>query len=212
MFPGNDVKSIIYSCENTMRATISYLQTRQMIDMRKTNNYGRVNVVEDSLFQYGVTDNDGNIIVPFGKYAWISGFDHGLARVKSIFGIAQINLETSVVENPKWGIIDMDGNEVLPVEYDEVWNFQGKERSSTRVIKDGQNFDFDLNGLVLRENTPRSHQAMSYMEWSGYDREEKYGSHYGKYAGSYAQDVMGYSDDVIDDVFEGDPDAYWNID
>lgn len=35
---------------------------------------------------------------------------------------------------------------------------------------------------------------------------------YVKYAGSYAQDVMRYSDDTIDDVFEGDPDAYWNID
>ena len=42
--------------------------------------------------------------------------------------------------------------------------------------------------------------------------EEEYGTHYGKYAGTYAQDVAGYSDDVIDDAFEGDPDAYWNID
>ena len=33
-----------------------------------------------------------------------------------------------------------------------------------------------------------------------------------KYAGTYAQDVAGYSDDVIDDAFDGDPDAYWNID
>ena len=178
--------------------------------MIKTNNYGKVNVVENNLFQYGVTDNDGNVIVPFGKYAWISGFDHGLARVKSIFGIARVNLETGAVENPKWGIIDMDGNEVLPVKYDEIWNFQGKGRSSTRVIKDGENFDFDLDALELRKRTPIRHRR--YTGWSGYDREEEYGSHYGKYAGSYAQDVMGYSDDVIDDAFEGDPDAYWNID
>lgn len=44
------------------------------------------------------------------------------------------------------------------------------------------------------------------------EEEEPYGSHYGEYAGSYAQDVMGYSDEVIDDAFDGDPDAYWNID
>lgn len=37
-------------------------------------------------------------------------------------------------------------------------------------------------------------------------------SSYGQYAGSYAQEVMGYSDDEIDDIFDGDPDAYWNID
>ena len=35
---------------------------------------------------------------------------------------------------------------------------------------------------------------------------------YDKYSGSYAQDEMGYSDDEIDTIFDGDPDAYWNID
>lgn len=55
------------------------------------------------------------------------------------------------------------------------------------------------------------------MENDNYDYdydydEDDYGTHYGKYAGTYAQDVAGYSDYVIDDAFEGDPDAYWNID
>lgn len=35
---------------------------------------------------------------------------------------------------------------------------------------------------------------------------------YNNYNGSYAQDVEGWSDQDIDDVFDGDPDAYWNID
>lgn len=35
---------------------------------------------------------------------------------------------------------------------------------------------------------------------------------YEHYNGSYAQDVEGWSDQDIDDVFDGDPDAYWNID
>jgi|TARA_Y100001935_G_C17208416_1_gene458779 hypothetical protein len=35
---------------------------------------------------------------------------------------------------------------------------------------------------------------------------------YGNYRGSYAQDVMGYSDEYIDDAFGGEPEAYWNID
>lgn len=25
---------------------------------------------------------DGTVVVPFGKYSWIDGFDNGLARVK----------------------------------------------------------------------------------------------------------------------------------
>jgi hypothetical protein len=37
-------------------------------------------------------------------------------------------------------------------------------------------------------------------------------STYDNYNGSYAQDIEGYSDQDIDDIFDGDPDAYWNID
>ena len=32
------------------------------------------------------------------------------------------------------------------------------------------------------------------------------------YSGSYAQEEMGYSDDEIDTIFDGNPDAYWSID
>ena len=35
---------------------------------------------------------------------------------------------------------------------------------------------------------------------------------YKNYRGTYAQDEMGYSDDDIDTIFDGDPSAYWNID
>lgn len=33
-----------------------------------------------------------------------------------------------------------------------------------------------------------------------------------RYHGSYAQDIEGLSDDFIDEVLDGEPDAYWNID
>lgn len=35
---------------------------------------------------------------------------------------------------------------------------------------------------------------------------------YDRYAGSWAQDIGGYSDNDIDTIFDGDPSAYWNID
>lgn len=56
----------------------------------------------------------------------------------------------------------------------------------------------------------------------GYNENEDFDEHgfyddyeqptYGRYTGSYAQDEMGYSDDDIDTIFDGDPSAYWNID
>ena len=47
-----------------------------------------------------------------------------------------------------------------------------------------------------------------YDEWRDCDEERTYN----RYNGTYAQDVAGYSDDDIDTIFDGDPDAYWNID
>ena len=47
------------------------------------------------------------------------------------------------------------------------------------------------------------------QDYDSYEMEE---STYERYNGSYAQDVEGWSDQDIDDVFDGDPDAYWNID
>ena len=47
-----------------------------------------------------------------------------------------------------------------------------------------------------------------YYDWYGCDEERTYN----RYNGTYAQDVAGYSDDDIDTIFDGDPDAYWNID
>ncbi len=43
-------------------------------------------------------------------------------------------------------------------------------------------------------------QSNSYIEYNG------------DYSGTYAHDVMGYSNNEIDTIFDGDPNAYWNID
>lgn len=44
--------------------------------------------------------------------------------------------------------------------------------------------------------------------WYEYNEEPTYE----RYTGSYVQDEMGWSDDDIDTVLDGDPSAYWNID
>lgn len=80
--------------------------------------------------------------------------------------------------------------------------------------------DFDYDDSFLQaverqrneyEESHRLNEAYdydnSYYEPSYYEEQS-----YGRYAGSYAQDEMGYSDEEIDIVFEGDPSAYWNID
>ncbi|MCH4155733.1 MAG: WG repeat-containing protein [Muribaculaceae bacterium] len=158
--------------------------------------YGNLTVVERPDYTWGVVGAQGEEIVPFGKYDWIDGFDQGLARVKIGKGPAT---------NCKWGIINESGEEVLPAEYDEVWNFLDKGRSSTKVVKDGHEKQVQFSDLNpdLRDDEPQYQDDDNY-----YENEQTYG----EYAGTYAQDVAGYSDQAISDAFDGDPDAYWNID
>ncbi len=80
---------------------------------------------------------------------------------------------------------------------DEFWEFD---------LEKGQLFEVDLDEEAQREYERRCSQS-DYDESFSEDNGE-----YNKYRGSYAQDEMGYSDDDIDTIFDGDPDAYWNID
>lgn len=84
--------------------------------------------------------------------------------------------------------------------------FYGKQRITTKVIKGNVAKDVILSELFDKDK-PQENDNHS----DNYDVND-YGTNFGEYAGSYAQDVEGYSDDVIDDAFDGDPDAYWNID
>ena len=59
--------------------------------------------------------------------------------------------------------------------------------------------------LPLQPDTkfnPLNSDAMGYYDEETYD----------EYNGTYVQDVEGWSDQMIDDALDGEPDAYWNID
>ena len=145
---------------------------------RNESIYGNLKVIQNDRCKWGVEDINGKIIVPYGKYEWIDGFDQGLARVrtcgnttytKNIVEVFTLDREDNVEvisdpkrvhqtimegrkKNPgifaKWGIINEEGKEVLPVEYDEIWDFLGKNSNSTKVVKEGvetEVYFYDLN-------------------------------------------------------------------
>lgn len=208
------------------------------MEYKNYKTYGKVIVAQRADYKWGVLDLEGNEIVPFGKYGWIDGFDQGLARVRThgdsgrgINIVALLDIDTEnkadTIEGKdkiedyiksdrgkhpdkyaKWGIINEEGEEVLPIEYDDVWNFLGKGRSSTKVVMNGETrvvFFHELNpDLPIRWG--KSYDGSEEYDYDSYHR------HYEEFAGTYAQDVMGYSDEDIYDAFDGDPDAYWNID
>lgn len=159
---------------------------------------------------YAVIDDTGNFIITFGVYNYIDGFDRGYARIK-------INNITNGLNNSDsgWGIIRDTGEIVLKPVYNSIWNFYDKALYYTKVITaDNTHFEFHFNDGSLHES---GYQAKIDAEIKkGLDDyrslQEYRESTYYDYNGSYAQDVMGYSDQSINDAFDGDPEAYWNID
>lgn len=71
------------------------------------------------------------------------------------------------------------------------------------VLNDGKT---EFNVKLIDKKTEIKHSKSD----SSPDTEEK--RTFENYNGTHAQDQEGYSDQDIDDIFGGDPDAYWNID
>lgn len=199
----------------------------------KELNYGNVTVVESSDYQWAVIDCQGNIVVPFGKYTYIDGFENGLARVHTA-GDSGRKTDVNAIEflnyknrnkdkeisfeyflkqdrraNPnkyaKWGIINEKGEEVLPAIYDDVWRFYGKNLNYTTIVKDGIKSRFLF---ANEEVAPHRHKLIQSSDYEPEfpSNEPGWGS-YEEYGG-----YNGYDDYTIDSAFDGDPEATWNID
>lgn len=72
-----------------------------------------------------------------------------------------------------------------------------KVLSAIRKSKAEESIKLDDNKLIKKKNGGANDYDPQTVE---------------QYKESYAQDEMGYSDDDIDTIFDGDPLAYWNID
>lgn len=72
-------------------------------------------------------------------------------------------------------------------------------------------FPIDYEFEEKRQQNLEQYYADCDYEDDMYTMNDEY-STFCRYNGSWAQDVEGYSDDDIDTIFDGDPNAYWNID
>lgn len=94
------------------------------------NNYGEVTVVRNSDYEWGVVDNEENIIVPFGKYGWIDGFDNGLARVRT-------NKKLGLSNNPPVCIITPNNKLILGTENIKAYIEKDKKEHPDNYAKWG---------------------------------------------------------------------------
>lgn len=110
----------------------------------------------------------------------------------------------------------------------ELLNLFSKNRTCNASIIDAEIIDiaakvFDfIEKMLVNDNHPHSEILEIFKDMKSFDipdnfryvrrQTESYREYNGDYTGTYAHDVMGYSNDEIDTIFDGDPDAYWNID
>ena len=106
------------------------------IEISTDKRYLTVRDYENNYFRASF-DIEGNMIVPFGKYQWMESFDRGLARVSNDW---------------KYGIINTNGEEVVPLEYDRIWSWYKKNYDTIILEKDGVQYEasFDNPSVVTR--------------------------------------------------------------
>lgn len=183
----------LINCEGEVILPIEYLHICPAIGNKN------LFTVQRKDYLWGVITAEGEEIVPFGKYDWIDGFNNGYARVTRGDGLLW-----NSDHKCKVGLIDEVGTEIFPVEYYYIQKFYNKNlKYITLTTTNGDTRIFYFSKEINKM------QKINIQESCDYD---DYGTHYGEYAGTYAQDVMEYSDDVINDAFDGEADAYWNID
>lgn len=161
--------------------------------------------------QYCVINAEGDIIVPYGTYLFISPFQHGLARIET--GNRYMGLRIfdgslpEEYEEYKWGIINSDGKEVIAPVYDFIVGFDLTKKTSTEARKDGKKCMLSLRGLSEEYDRFLATNNIVHHHYHDPEDDQEPNQHYDEFGG-----IEGYSDETIYDAFDGMPDAIWNID
>lgn len=165
-----------------------------------TRDHRSVNIIQSFLYHHLISYNTirpNSLSLNMEEIGlWQSKFDHNLK------GISQPQIKKAAVFVLKSLLYFVSDEEIswYHLENDEFWEFDSEK---------GEVFEVDLDEEALREY--ERHRSQSDYDES-FDEDDGECGEYNKYRGSYAQDEMGYSDDDIDTILDGDPDAYWNID
>jgi hypothetical protein len=91
----------------------------------------------------GLITPTGNLLTLI-QYKWISGVEYGLLRV-----IIEEKTDDTVIK--RWGLIDTQGNEILPAIYDNISPVRSNG-SLVYAVKDNKTIKFDISNLTQRTN------------------------------------------------------------
>ena len=106
------------------------------------NYYNKVLTARKKLLK-GLITPTGKLITPI-QYRWIGVVEFGVLRV-----IIEDKTNDAVIK--KWGLIDIQGHEVLPAIYDNISPIRSNG-SVVYAVKDNKTIKFDISNLTQRAN------------------------------------------------------------
>ena len=83
-------------------------------------------LVRNNKFQYGYINKDNKLIVPFDLYSWCDP--------QFVCGYARVVRYNTISRKDEWGIIDTDGNIIVPIKYDKIWSLSESYLHSVKAF------------------------------------------------------------------------------
>lgn len=112
---------------------------------------GLFRILDKSGTKMGVANMKGQVIVK-PKYDAIFPYHEGLAAVS--VGCKTVrpgdDPEHEYVVGGKWGFIDKQGHEIIPLKYDSIANHRRFKNGKALVLKDEKFFQIDYKGRTLK--------------------------------------------------------------
>ena len=91
-------------------------------------------MVRNASLQYAYINIDNTQIIPFGLYSWCdSSFCWGLARA---------------VKDGKWGIINTQGNIILPFQFDKIYPLKDEYIFRIKTFINENEYILDINKIL----------------------------------------------------------------
>lgn len=96
-------------------------------------------LVRNNKFQYGYINKDNKLIVPFDLYSWCDP--------QFVCGYARVVRYNTIIGKDEWGIIDTNGNVIIPIKYDKIWSLNESYLHSVKAYIDNKEVLINLYAI-----------------------------------------------------------------
>ena len=101
-----------------------------------------LSLVINNKSQHGYINKENKLIVPFDLYSWCDP--------QFVCGYARVVRYNIIKEKDEWGIIDTEGNIIVPIKYDKIWTLNEEYLHSVKAFLDNKEVSINLYAIPKR--------------------------------------------------------------